>query len=409
LLLGMSVFWLGLSMLFDGLNTLLLPKMLLELVGESEASTVLGLLTFFGLLLGMIVQPPAGVWSDQTRTRWGRRGALSIGVAFLIVSLAVLGLVPNLVGLILGYLLVQISSNIAQAAQQGFIPDLATPNWRGAASGLKGFMDLGGALLGFVILGQLLGKGQNNLALLAIGGTIFVTYLLTILLIREPARPESPISEPVALGKAFQLDVQQHRPFVWLVISRFLFLLGTYAVGRFFLFFIAFRLGLDADAAAGQAGFLLAGLTLITVLAAPPAGWAADRLGRMPMMLGGAAASALGVFLLIMANSSGTILLFGGLMAAGSAAFAGANWAMTADLAPPEEGARFFGLANFGTAGAAAAAGLFGPLVDLINNTSDGSGFTALLAAAGMSFIASALALRAGQLTVIELRLSPEE
>ena len=405
----MSVFWLGLSMLFDGLNTLLLPSVLLDRVGESGAATMLGLLTFFGLLLGMLVQPPAGIWSDRRRPRWGRRGALTVGVALLLLSLAALGLSPGLIGLVIGYLLVQIASNIAQAAQQGFIPDLAAPDWRGIASGFKGFMDLSGALLGFVVLGQLLGEGQNSTALLAIGGVILVTYLLTILLVREPAVPESQPLERVTLRDTFRLDLQQHRPFAWLIISRFLFLLGTYAVGRFFLFFIAFRLGLDADAAAEQAGALLAGLTLITVLAAAPAGWASDRFGRIPMMLGGAVVSALGVFLLILANSSGTILLFGGLMAVGSAAFAGANWAMTADLAPPEEAARFFGLANYGTAGAAAVAGLFGPLVDLANSASDGSGYTLLFVAAGVAFLSSVLAVRAGRFPTYDLRLIVEE
>jgi MFS family permease len=328
---------------------------------------------------------------------------LTIGVVFLLISLALFGLVPGLFGLIAGYLLIQIFSNVSQAALQGFLPDLAGTNWRGAASGIKGFMDLSGAFVGFIVIGQLLGDGQNNLALLAIGLTIFITYLLTILLIREPLHNGPVILDSVSLVATFQLDLHQNRPVAWLVISRFLFLLGTYGVGRFFLFYIAFRLGLAPDAAAEKAGTLLAGLTLITVLAAPPAGWAADRFGRTPIMLGGAAASAIGVLLLSLANSSGTILLFGGLMAVGSAAFAGANWAKTADLVPPGEAGRFFGLANFGTAGAAAAAGLFGPLVDLANSRSAGFGYTVLFLIAGVAFLASGMAVRRGQLTILEI------
>jgi hypothetical protein len=44
-------------------------------------------------------------------------------------------------------LLVQVAASVAQAAQQGFIPDVVPPERRGTASGLKGFMDVGGALL----------------------------------------------------------------------------------------------------------------------------------------------------------------------------------------------------------------------------------------------------------------------
>src|SRR5215210_6727120 len=80
LLLGISIFWLALSLLFDGLNTLVLPNQLLILAGDRGnamgKATVLGLLTFVGLLAGMIVQPMAGAWSDRMRPRWGRRGPL---------------------------------------------------------------------------------------------------------------------------------------------------------------------------------------------------------------------------------------------------------------------------------------------------------------------------------------------
>ena len=71
LLLGISIFWLALIMLFDGLNTLVLPNRLLVLArdgaGAMGQATLLGLLTFVGLLAGMVVQPVAGTWSDRLR------------------------------------------------------------------------------------------------------------------------------------------------------------------------------------------------------------------------------------------------------------------------------------------------------------------------------------------------------
>ena len=137
---------------------------------------------------------------------------------------------------------------------------------------------------------------------------------------------------------------------------------------------------------------LLGSLALVTLLAAPPAGWAADRFGRLPLMVAGAALSALGVLLLTVAATSLHIFLFGALMAVGPAAFTAANWALTADLAPAAEAGRFMGLANTGTAGAVAAAGLFGPLVDLGNSTSPTAGYTALLLAAALAFLSSAIA-----------------
>jgi MFS family permease len=395
LLFGISIFWLGLSTLSDGITTLVLPSQLLTLTDEASQATTLGLLTFVGLLVGMLVQPIAGTLSDRLRPRWGRRGSLAVAVALILASLAAFGLAPGLIGLCLAFVLVQVAASAAQASQQGFIPDLVPSHARGTASGFKGLMDISGALVGFALLGQLLEGGQTGPALFAVAVVIVLTFLLTVALVREPTSPAIPITRRVTLVDAFRLDFQQHRAFVRLVICRFLFLLGAYTVSRFWLFFIVDRLRLDPEHATGEAGTLLAGLALVTVIASVPAGWAADRFGRMPLMLCGAALSVAGVLLLIVADNPLSIFLFGGLMALGTAAFSGANWALTADLVPAHESARFFGLANIGTAGAAAVAGLSGPLVDWANGAQPGLGYTTLfLFAAGM-FAASGVVLLA--------------
>ena len=393
LLIGISVFWLGLSMLSDGLNTLVLPSHLLKFTTEANRATILGLLTFGGLLVGLFVQPIAGVFSDRLRARWGRGGTIVLGVALLLAALLVFGFTRGIVAVFFSYSMIQVTANLAQAAQQGFIPDLVPAPLRGTAAGLKGFMDVGGALLGFALLGQLLVGGQIVSALIAIAAVLVFTCVLTVIFVREPQQSFFPMSTRVTVAESFHLDLRQHRSFAWLIGSRFLFLLGTYAVGRFFLFFVADRLSLDPGQAAEEAGALLAGLTLITVLAAPLTGWLADRYGRVPLMLSGAALSTLGVLLLILAESSLHILIFGGLMALGSAAFSGANWALTADLAPASEAARFFGLANIGTAGAAAAAGLFGPLVDWVNSLAPAVGYSILFVLSALAFVGSAFSL----------------
>ena len=393
LLLGISVFWLALSMLSDGLTTLVLPHRLLGRTGEARQATILGLLTSVGLIVGMLVQPVAGLVSDRLRARWGRRGTLALGLALTLLALGLFGTSRSLPSVFVAYVLLQAAASVAQAAQQGFLPDLVPIERRGTAAGLKGFMDVGGALLGFVLLGQLLGTGQTGAALLAIAAVMVVTFGLTAILVREPARPPPDAGRP-SLAGAFRLDLARHRAFAWVVLARFLFLLGTYAVGRFFLFFVAHRLDLDPARAAREAGALLAGLTLVTVAAAPPAGWAADRWGRLPLMAAGALLSAVGTLLLALAGSAPAIFLCGALMALGTAAFTGANWALAADLAPPAEAGRFLGLANVGTAGAAAAAGLVGPLIDRANAVAPGGGYLALFVAAALAALCSVAPLR---------------
>jgi MFS family permease len=392
-LLGTSVFWLALSMVSDGVTTLVLPQRIANLDDPSGRATVLGLATFIGIFVGMLVQPLAGRVSDQLRARRGRNATIAAGLAVLVPALALLAFFDGLTSLVVAFVLVQIGLNVAQAGQQGFIPDLIARERRGAAAGLKGFMDLAGALVGFALLGALLASGDARPAILALVAAVIGCFLLTVLLVRERTGGKASAQAGGVLD-AFRFDLGRHRAFATLVISRFLFLLGTYMVGRFFLFFVADRLGLDPGGAAKTAGGLLAALTLVTAVAAPAGGWAADRWGRIPLMVFGALASVSGVLFLTLAATSAQILACGALMAIGSGAFAAANWAFTTDLVPPEEAARFMGLANFGTAGAAAFAGLAGPLVDWGNGIGGGSGYVALFVVAAFAFGASAIVLR---------------
>lgn len=396
LLVGISVFWLALSVLFDGVNTLVLPLQLGAFASQTSQATLLGLFTFVGLLGGALIQPIAGTFSDRLKPIFGRKGFIGIGLLLSLVSLFIFAAFQSLAGIMLGYFAIQVSASIAQAGQQGLLPDLVHGQRRGLASGIKGFMDLTGAMLGFVILGQVLGSGGALPAVGVIAAILVVAYLLAVLLTPEdrPTKEAVIPTRSISLTKIFRLDFAGQGAFLRLILARFLFLLGIYGTGRFLLFFVASRLGLTESQAAEQAGSLLAGLALITILASPFTGWLADRIGRVPLMIAGSLCSAISALLLIWAESASQILLFGGLMSLGSAAFAGGSWALLADLVPKEESARYFGLANFSTAGSAAAAGLFGPVIDGVERLSPGTGFSVLFLLASIAFLTSAIPLK---------------
>ena len=63
LLISTSIFWLALSMLFDGINTLVLPLQISEVVNQTSQASLLGLLTFLGLIVSALIQPIAGAYS----------------------------------------------------------------------------------------------------------------------------------------------------------------------------------------------------------------------------------------------------------------------------------------------------------------------------------------------------------
>src|SRR4051794_8137472 len=119
LLVGISLLWLPLSMISDGITSLILPGYLLTLTADDPNATTLGLITFVGLLVGMLVQPIAGAYSDRLRAKWGRRGFIGFGVILVLLSIALFGLSHSLVLVFASFFFIQVSMNVAQAGQQG--------------------------------------------------------------------------------------------------------------------------------------------------------------------------------------------------------------------------------------------------------------------------------------------------
>src|ERR671925_364957 len=96
LLVGISIFWLALSALFDGINTIVLPFQVGVLASQSNQATLLGLLTFVGLFAGALVQPIAGTFSDRLQPIFGRKGFIGIGVFLSLISLFLFAIFQNL-------------------------------------------------------------------------------------------------------------------------------------------------------------------------------------------------------------------------------------------------------------------------------------------------------------------------
>ncbi len=419
LIVGVTALWLPLSMLFNSLQSLVLPVFVLHDVAPAHKGTVLGMILFVGLAAGALVQPLAGIYSDQhlearraSSVWWGRRQPLIVGgVVLTLAFLAGFALASNLALLAIAYVGITVTAGITQAGFQGLLPDFVPANLRGSAAGLKGFLELLGSVLGFSVAGILIKKGHPTGVLLAIGLVLVIGTLLSLALVREGTRLRGQaalrdVADGVRLGGPVTTLARQaaretlpvpdlagnprvRGVFTRVLVARFLFLLGVYGIGHFLLYYIHDRLHLAN--AAGTTSVLFTAFTAETALVAIGAGVLSDRIGRLPVLWAGALLSALGAFLLVPASTVTTILMGGSIMSMGSGLFASANWALAADLTPRGAGGRFFGLLALATGGAAALAGLFGILVDR-------AGYNPLFIVTALIFAGSAVALpRAAQ------------
>ena len=134
-LLILNAYWVGLSFMWNSIHPILLPAVLLNYVPDAKKNTYLGLLTFVGLVIAMIVQPISGTISDGWQSRFGRRRPLAVlGTLFDFAFLSVRAWGGGLIWLFIGYVGLQFSSNIAHGPMQGLMPDRVPRSQMGVAS-----------------------------------------------------------------------------------------------------------------------------------------------------------------------------------------------------------------------------------------------------------------------------------
>lgn len=393
-----NAYWPGLSFLWTSLHVILLPAILLEFVDEARKNTALGLLTFLGLVVAMVVQPISGAVSDALITRFGRRRPLIlIGTALDLVFLALIGTAANLTMLAIGYIGLQFTSNIAHGPAQGLMHDRIPQQQMGMASGVRNFLHMAGMVASSLAVGRLLSpENPEPLGALGLVAAILVAGALFLLFgVRETVSLDgsgTPWRERARA--AFHTDWQGNTAYWRLIGARLLFLLGIYGIQSFAQYYV--RDTLETDNPVRLTGDLFATIVLSLIAFSIVAGYLCDRFGRRPMHVAAAALTATGSLLMLTAHTPAAVLAFGSIIGAGIGVFHTANWALANDLAPEGEAGKFLGLTNLATAGAAAVSRLAGPGVDWLNALHPGQnlGYAALFVGAAAVALVSLIMLR---------------
>jgi len=117
---------------------LVVPLSVPAFVGEQAKATFYGNIPLVGADGGAAGASAVGMLSDRSASRLGRRRPfIFFGTLADLGFIAAIGFSAGLAGmsgywlLFAMYLLLQVSSNAAQGAQQGLIPDLVPPDQRG--------------------------------------------------------------------------------------------------------------------------------------------------------------------------------------------------------------------------------------------------------------------------------------
>jgi Na+/melibiose symporter-like transporter len=395
-----SIFGFALAALWGSLHTIVMPLRLLDFVAEPEKNTYLGLLTFAGLILAIVVQPIAGAISDRSGFQWGRRRPyILIGATATMLFLPGIGLAGSYIAIFFIYCLLQVSTNIAQGPYQAFIPDLVPEGRRGSASGVKTLLEIVGGVallypIAFFMDRYFAGQGASWLwlALGALAIVLLGVVITTLLTVKERPGTGSQLPLLPTLYKSFRINVRANRDFVWFLVSRLLVLMAFTTLQTFALYFLRDVVGVANPASATAQFSIVAVVGMLAVVY--PAGRLSDRIGRRPVVVASGLLGALGIALIFLFQDNYLFIIFcGGLVGISFGAFMSSNWALATDLVGKGEEARYLGLTNLATAGGAALARLIGPVIDFFNAYSPRLGYSVMLGACFIYFLIGSLLL----------------
>jgi Na+/melibiose symporter-like transporter len=398
--LKITVFGFALAALWGSLHTIIIPARLLDFVPLAEKSTYLGLLTFAGLMLAIIIQPIAGAISDRSSLKWGRRRPFILaGTLVAMLFLAGIGWVGSFIAFFVIYCLLQSASNTTQGPYLAFIPDLVPAGKRGLASGVKGLLEIAGGvalLYPTAIFMDRYSAGEEFwlwLSLAIVGAILLVAMVFTILTVRElPGKGGARLPLFTTIYQSFKIKARAHRDFIWFIISRLFIMMAFTTLQTFAMYFLMDVVGVP-DPATSTARFSMVAIAGMLVVAYP-AGRLSDRVGRRPIALTAGLLGAVAIALVFLSQQNFTlIMLCGGLVGIAFGAFMSSNWALATDLVPRGEEARYLGLTNLATAGGAALARLIGPLIDLGNSYSPNLGYSIMFLACFIYFVVGSLLL----------------
>ncbi len=413
----LTAYYFGLSVTWGSLTTIVLPRLVEQLVPAAIKTSALSLIAGLQAIVAIVVQPISGSASDRLVTPWGRRRPLMvIGVAAQLVLLIVLALSGSYWAILVVMLCIEVASNTAQGPYQGLLPDLVPRGRRGLASGFLGGAQMAGQVVGVAVAGVLVVAGHVALAVAFTAASLGIGTLITVAGVEErdgrsgePHRPRlrwhatgmGRFLEPSRWRRAVRTmvlevwggDVLEQRDYLWLLGSRLAILMATGTLQPFVYYYLEDSIGLGS-----QAGTLVAPLAgavvLVALVAAIPGGAMTARWGRVRTVALSSVSGAVGAVAFAVAPSYLSLFAIAIPFGLAMGIFLSADWALLTDVAPPGEAGRYLGLSNTVTAASAVlAVAIGGPVADLINGMQFGAGYRAVFLLAAVEFAIGAWAV----------------
>lgn len=346
-----SIYTLGVNAVWLSYNIFILPVQVQAVTTEATKGIVLGALVGVAIGIASIVNIVAGIISDHTNSRFGRRRPMMtwgmlLTLPFLLIPLF---LPLTLLTVSLSYLGMQVCTNISSGAFQPTLADFIPEAQRGISAGFKGVFILIGSAIGVGVITGLFAANLENVAYVLLAGIFFATTMLNVYAMRAYDKP-MPDLQPVRLRFAI-IDMFRVRKssgvFFWFVFASFLIYMGASAFQFFAVYYIEGILHItkqaDVDRAIQIAGVLNLTISMVFALVA---GILSDRLGRRNIIIISSLVAAIVGLFFPFARTFAIFLFFSAFYAGSNGVILSVDTALTSDLVPFEEAGKYMAYAN---------------------------------------------------------------
>ena len=322
-LIGFGFFTMGLmDILYDTYLPIFLGDILARMNIDSNA--LVGFIMTLDNILAIFLIPIVSVWSDNTRTKIGRR--MPYIIVLLPLSAICFSLIPYAAAdSLLSLLLVVFGLNIFKQSVRGpvvaLMPDTIPGEYRSEANGIINTMGAFGAIVSTVGLARLmdldvvlpiLGNTKDKIPFPIAGLLVVVAAILVFAFVREKSRDEAAAEERVPVLKSIKsIAGEKDKSALWILISLFFWFFGYQGI----LPFVG-KLSIEIfHMSKANAALPAAAVGVAQAIFAIPSGYVAHRIGRRKAIRGSlvclAVILSLGAFL---ASSAGRVPRLGPLL-----------------------------------------------------------------------------------------------
>ncbi len=364
-LIGMNTVHLGNNYLWISFESYILP---IELLKYRDDSLFLGIIAFAGTVCGILTALIIGSISDRRSILWGKRSPyIMIGViASSIILIINRFTAVSFVLILLGFIFIEVSSNVSVGAYQPLFVDLLEKNQRGLASGINGIFILIGSAMGYGITGFFISYDMYNYAIISMAAVLIFTGLITSFTIKND---DTYIKNKIYIFKyisdMFNLKNGLNE-YKYLVIGTFFVLSGVSGLSFFELYFFKYALHFSNPSyyvsIAGIFVLIFSSITAVIL------GYMSDKTNRINILVFSSVFGSVSMLLIPEFQSFFFFLIFGSVIGASYGIFISVSKALASDMSPQSESGKFMAYYNISTGGASSASPLiYGTILSIVS------------------------------------------